>query len=109
MILLRDLIIKWQINDSDVSAGTLDVGVTKTATAKLTYTRNNANNLDAPDTDTSVVVDFTEVSTLTLKYGIYDITVDNNITANLRALGAGGGLQLKICCWRCWWSFNWRI
>ena len=82
---------QWQINDSDVSAGTLDVGVTKTATAKLTYTRNTHNNLDAPDADTAVEVDFTELSTLTLKYGIYDIAVDNNITANLRALGAGGG------------------
>ena len=27
---------QWQINDSDVSDGELEVGVTKTATAKLT-------------------------------------------------------------------------
>ena len=30
---------QWQINDSDVSDGTLEVGVTRAATAKLTYTQ----------------------------------------------------------------------
>ena len=27
--------------------------------------------------------------------GTYDITVDNNITADLRALGAGGGSSIQ--------------
>ena len=72
---------QWQINDSDVSDGELEVGVTRTATAKLTYT------IDGSSTE----VDFNELSTLTLGVGTYDITVDNNITADLRALGAGGG------------------
>ena len=72
---------QWQINDSDVSDGELEVGVTRTATAKLTYTKDG----------TSTEVDFNELSTLTLGVGTYDITVDNNITADLRALGAGGG------------------
>ena len=72
---------QWQINDSDVSDGQLEVGVTRTAGAKLTYT------IDGSSTE----VDFNEFSTLTLGVGTYDITVDNNITANLRALGAGGG------------------
>ena len=74
---------QWQINDSDVSDGTLEVGVTRTATAKLTYTKDGS----------STEVDFTELSTLTLGVGEYDITVDNNITADLRALGAGGGIS----------------
>ena len=72
---------QWQINDSDVSDGELEVGVTRTATAKLTYTKDGS----------STEVDFNELSTLTLGVGTYDITVDNNITADLRALGAGGG------------------
>jgi hypothetical protein len=72
---------QWQINDSDVSDGTLEVGVTRTGNAKLTYTKDGS----------STEVDFNELSTLTLGVGTYDITVDNNITADLRALGAGGG------------------
>ena len=72
---------QWQINDSDVSDGELEVGVTRTATAKLTYTKDGS----------STEVDFTELSTLTLGVGTYDITVDGSITADLRALGAGGG------------------
>jgi hypothetical protein len=72
---------QWQINDSDVSDGELEVGVTRTATAKLTYTKDGS----------STEVDFTELSTLTLGVGTYDITTDGTITANLRALGAGGG------------------
>ena len=72
---------QWQINDSDVSDGDLEVGVTKTATAKLTYT---------DDADNSTEVDFTELSTITLPGGSYDITVNNDINADLRALGAGG-------------------
>ena len=72
---------QWQINDSDVSDGELEVGVTRTATAKLTYTKDGS----------STEVDFNEISTLTLGVGSYDITVDGSITADLRALGAGGG------------------
>ena len=76
---------QWQINDSDVSDGELEVGVTRTATAKLTYTKDGS----------STEVDFTELSTLTLGEGTYDISVDNNITADLRALGAGGGTSIQ--------------
>tara|TARA_Y100000361_G_scaffold28800_1_gene23635 strand:+ start:341 stop:3307 length:2967 start_codon:yes stop_codon:yes gene_type:complete len=86
---------QWQVNGSDVSDGTLVVGTTKNNTATLTYTRNNANNLDAPDSDTAVEVDFSELSTITLTYGIYDITVDADVTADLRALGAGGGSSIQ--------------
>ena len=75
---------QWQINDSDVSDGELEVGVTRTATSKLTYTKDGS----------STEVDFTELSTLTLDAGTYDITVNNNITADLRALGAGGGSSI---------------
>ena len=82
---------QWQVNGSDVSDGTLVVSTTKNNTATLTHTRNTANNLDAPDSDTAVEVDFSELSTITLTYGIYDITVDADVTADLRALGAGGG------------------
>ena len=86
---------QWQVNGSDVSDGTLVVSGTKSNTATLTYTRNNANNLDAPDSDTAVEVDFSEQSTVTLTYGIYDITVDADVTADLRALGAGGGSSIQ--------------
>ena len=72
---------QWQINDSDVSDGELEVGVTRSASSKLTYT---------DDAGSSTEVDFQELSTLTLPGGSYDITVDNNISADLRALGAGG-------------------
>ena len=82
---------QWQVNGSDVSDGTLVVSGTKSNTATLTYTRNNANNLDAPDSETERFVDFSEQSTVTLTYGIYDITVDADVTTDLRALGAGGG------------------
>lgn len=68
---------QWQINGSDVSDGTLEVGVTKSASAKLTYS--------------NTVVDFNETSTVTIGVGGYDIIVDGDITADLRALGAGGG------------------
>ena len=34
---------QWQINDSDVSDGELEVGVTRTATAKLTYTKDGSS------------------------------------------------------------------
>ena len=40
-------------------------------------------------------VDFDEISTLTLTVGTYDITVDNDLTADLRALGAGGGSSVQ--------------
>ena len=76
---------QWQINDSDVSDGELEVGVTRTASAKLTYTQGG----------NSTEVDFDEISTLTLTVGTYDITVDNDITADLRALGAGGGSSVQ--------------
>jgi hypothetical protein len=76
---------QWQINGSDVSDGTLEVGVTRAATAKLTYTQGG----------NSTEVDFDEISTLTLTVGTYDITVDNDITADLRALGAGGGTSVQ--------------
>jgi len=76
---------QWQINGSDVSDGTLEVGVTRAATAKLTYTQGG----------NSTEVDFDEISTLTLTVGTYDITVDNDITADLRALGAGGGSSVQ--------------
>lgn len=76
---------QWQINDSDVSDGELEVGVTRTATAKLTYTKDGS----------STEVDFAELSTLTLGEGTYDISVDNNITADLKALGAGGGTSIQ--------------
>ena len=76
---------QWQINDSDVSDGELEVGVTRTATAKLTYTQGG----------NSTEVDFDEISTLTLTVGTYDITVDNDLTADLRALGAGGGSSVQ--------------
>tara|TARA_Y100000589_G_scaffold165131_1_gene157016 strand:+ start:1679 stop:4132 length:2454 start_codon:yes stop_codon:yes gene_type:complete len=76
---------QWQINDSDVSDGELEVGVTKTASTKLTYTQGG----------NSTEVDFDEISTLTLTVGTYDITVDNDITADLRALGAGGGSSVQ--------------
>ena len=72
---------QWQINDSDVSDGELEVGETRTATAILTYT---------DDADNSTEVDFTELSTITLPGGSYDITVNNDINADLRVLGAGG-------------------
>jgi hypothetical protein len=81
---------QWQVNGSDVSDGTLVVSGTKSNTATLTYTRNNANNIDRPQADTAVEVDFSEQSTVTLTYGIYDITVDADVTVDLRALGAGG-------------------
>ena len=76
---------QWQINDSDVSDGELEVGVTKTASTKLTYTQGG----------NSTVVDFDEISTLTLTVGTFDITVDNDLTADLRALGAGGGSSIQ--------------
>ena len=76
---------QWQINGSDVSDGELEVGVTRTATAKLTYTKDGS----------STEVDFNELSTLTLGEGTYDISVDNDITADLRALGAGGGTSIQ--------------
>ena len=76
---------QWQINGSDVSDGELEVGVTRTASAKLTYTQGG----------NSTEVDFNEISTLTLTVGTYDITVDNDITADLRALGAGGGSSVQ--------------
>ena len=72
---------QWQINDTDVSDGELELEETKAGSAILTYT------LDG----TSTEVDFSELSTLTLGVGTYDITVDGDITADLRALGAGGG------------------
>ena len=86
---------QWQVNGSDVSDGTLVVSTTKNNSAKLTYTRNTANNLDAPDSDTAVEVDFSELSTITLTYGIYDITVDEDVIVDLRALGAGGGRSIQ--------------
>ena len=86
---------QWQVNGSDVSDGTLVVSTTKNNTATLTHTRNTANNLDAPDSDTAVEVDFSEQSTITLTYGIYDITVDADVTADLRALGSGGGSSIQ--------------
>ena len=72
---------QWQINGSDVSDGTLEVGVTRTASAKLTYSNTE--------------VDFNETSTVTIGVGGYDIIVDGDITADLRALGAGGGTSIQ--------------
>lgn len=84
---------QWQINDTDVSDGELEIGETKNAAAKLTYTQG----------EDTAEVDFNEISTLTLTvrgtevptgpatFETYDITVNNDITVNLRALGAGGG------------------
>jgi len=74
---------QWQINGSDVSDGTLVVSGTKSNTAKLTYTKIGQT--------IGTVVDFSELSTVTIGAGIYDITVDADVIVDLVAKGAAGG------------------
>ena len=73
---------QWQVNGSDVSDGTLVVSGTKTNTAKLTYTKVGET--------IGTVVDFSELSTVTIGAGIYDITVDQDVVVDLVAKGAAG-------------------
>ena len=73
---------QWQVNGSDVSDGTLVVSGTKTNTAKLTYTKLGET--------IGTVVDFSELSTVTIGAGIYDITVDEDVVVDLVAKGAAG-------------------
>ena len=73
---------QWQVNGSDVSDGTLVVSGTKTNTAKLTYTKIGQT--------VGTVVDFSELSTVTIGAGVYDITVDEDVVVDLVAKGAAG-------------------
>ena len=73
---------QWQVNGSDVSDGTLVVSGTKTNTAKLTYTKLGET--------IGTVVDFSELSTVTIGAGVYDITVDEDVVVDLVAKGAAG-------------------
>ena len=74
---------QWQVNGSDVSDGTLSISGSKRNDAKLTYTVIGET--------TGTEVDFSELSTVTLGAGIYDITVDADVVVDLVAKGAAGG------------------
>ena len=79
---------QWQINDSDVSDGELELDVTKTAGAKFTVTSDAGDDFE---------IDFAEVSSYTfIRPGrTYTLVANGNIETKLTAVGASGGRSLQ--------------
>jgi hypothetical protein len=79
---------QWQINDSDVSDGELELDVTKTVSAKMTVTSDAGDDFE---------IDFAEVSSYTfVRPGrTYTLVANGNIETKLTAVGASGGRSLQ--------------
>ena len=72
---------QWQINGSDVSDGTLTLSETFSESATLTI---------VDDASVTTTHKFDELASINFVGGSYTLTVDNDVTADLVAQGAGG-------------------